>query len=272
MPPTQSREYLLGVNEKELERLRFQHSVWKNVTDAFLDRIGVSSGWCCLDAGSGPGFVAADLRGRIGEQGTLTCLDPAGYFLEWFQSEAKKKGWSNITCLTGSVENVPLSRDSFDLIFLRWVISFVPDLRSFLAKLVPALRPGGVIAIQDYYYEGLSLFPHGGAFDRMARYARAYYTSAGGDLYVTAKVPPLLREFGLAVTDFRPNQLAGGPGSPVLEWGHQYFTAHIPLMAEKGLMPTSERDALLADWLEHRANPDAIYFSPIVVDVAGRRK
>jgi SAM-dependent methyltransferase len=266
-----SEDYLLGVNQKELDRLRHQHMTWKEVTDTFLDRIGVTAGWCCLDAGSGPGFVSADLRKRIGNEGELTALDQAGYYLGWITEEARKRGWKNITCVAGSVENTPLPEDAFDLIYMRWMISFARDSAGVLKKLVPALRSGGVIAIQDYYYEGLSLYPHGGAFDRMARYARAYYESAGGDLYVTAKVPGLLRELGLTVIEFKPNQLAGGPESAVMEWGHQYFTVHIPIMAEKGLMTPSERDALLADWLDHRKNPEALYFSPIVVDVAARK-
>jgi len=266
-----SEEYLLGVNQKELDRLRHQHLVWKGVTGAFLDRIGVASGWRCLDAGSGPGFVSADLRERIGEGGELTSLDQAGYYLEWIRGEAARRGWDNLVCVAGSVEEVTLPENAFDLIFIRWVLSFARDATAFVKKLIPSLRSGGVIAIEDYYYEGLSLYPHGGAFDRMADYARAYYESAGGDLYVTAKVPPIARELGLEVCDFRPNQLAGGPASPVMEWGHQYFTVHIPLMAEKGLMTPQERDALLADWHEHRKNPDALYFSPIVVDVAARK-
>ena len=31
-----------------------------------------------------------------------------------------------------------------------------------------------------------------------------------------------------------------------------------------------EGDAMLADWLAHRKDPDALFFSPIVVDVAGK--
>jgi len=271
MTTSNSEEYLLGVNQKELDRLRHQHLVWKEVTDAFLDRIGVSPGWRCLDAGSGPGFVSADLRERIGEGGELTVLEQAGYYLDWIRGEARKKSWDNVTFVAGSVEDVDLPDETFDLIFLRWVISFAKDPAAFLRKLVPALRSGGVIAIQDYYYEGLSLYPHGGAFDRIADFARAYYESAGGDLYVTGKAPGILRELGLTVMDFKPNQLAGGPESPVMEWGHQYFTVHIPIMAEKGLMTSAERDALLGDWLDHRKNPDALYFSPIVVDVAARK-
>jgi len=36
-----AEEYILGINQEELERLRFQHGVWKDVTDDFFDRIGI---------------------------------------------------------------------------------------------------------------------------------------------------------------------------------------------------------------------------------------
>ena len=70
----------------------------------------------------------------------------------------------------------------------RWVIGFVPDPVKFLNKLVFALRPGGIIALQDYVYEGLSLYPRGGAFEGMADAVRAYWRSGGGDPFMVADV------------------------------------------------------------------------------------
>jgi hypothetical protein len=54
-----------------------------------------------------------------------------------------------------------------------------------------------------------------------------------------------------------------------MEWGHRFFTVHTQHMVEKSLITQQEGDAMVSDWLAHRADPDAIYFSPIVVDVAG---
>ena len=71
-----SFDYLLGINQTELERLRFQHGVWSSVTNKLFDRIGVKQGWKCLDVGAGPGFVAMDLRERVGESGGVTALEP----------------------------------------------------------------------------------------------------------------------------------------------------------------------------------------------------
>lgn len=264
------QEYLLGTNEAELERLRFQHGVWGSVTNALFDRLQVGQGWKCLDVGAGPGFVAEDLRQRVGGLGEVTLLEPSEFFLRRFEAEAKTKGWENVMCVRGTAEEARLPEKHFDLIFARWVIAFVPDPGRFLRNLVRSLRPGGIVALQDYWYEGLSLYPRGGAFDRVPEVVRAYYRSGGGDAYVTGTVRSLFRQLGLQNVDFKSNQLCGGPESPAAEWMHRFFVPHLPLMAQKGLVSTAECDEMLADWRSHRANPEALFFTPLVVDLAAR--
>ncbi len=263
-------EYLLGTNDAELERLRFQHGVWRSVTNAFFDRLRVGTGWKCLDVGAGPGFVAADLRERVGDSGEVTLLEPSGFFLQHFEEESQKRGWRNVTCVRGTAEEALLPERHFDLIFARWVIAFVPDPAKFLKNLVPSLRPGGMIALQDYWYEGLSLYPRGGAFEQVPDVVRAYYRSGGGDAYVAGMARSLLAQMHLRIVDFKSNQLCGGPESPAAEWMHRFFVPHLPLMARKGLLSPEECDVMLTDWHAHRANPDALFFTPLVVDLAGQ--
>ena len=265
-----AQEYLLGVNQSEFDRLRFQHGVWRSVTEGFLDRIGVAPGWRCLDAGGGPGFVAMDLRDRVGEAGQVTLLEPSKMFLDWFKDETEMRGWKNVQTIHGSAELADIPKGVFDLIFVRWVIAFALDPAAFIRSLVPALAADGVIALQDYYYAGLSLFPRGGAYDEMAEIVRSYYRSGGGDPYIAGRIPTILRNLGLSIIDYTPHILAGGPESAIMEWAHRFFVPHIPLMAEKRLITGKQADELLADWHAHRKNPDALFFSPMVVDVAGR--
>lgn len=264
MPST----YLLGINQAELERLRFQHSVWGPVTNKFFDRIGVTKGWRCLDVGAGPGLVTVDLRARVGDSGEVTALEPAEYYLDVLKQEMENRRWKNVKMVHGTVEDSPLPQKHYDLIFARWVVSFVPDVERCIGRLVAALRPGGVIAIQDYYYEGLSLFPRGGSWDRMADVVRAYYRSGSGDPYVAGKLPALFRRHGLRLTDYTPTCLSGGPASGVFQWAERFFALHTPLMVEKGIITRDEAEALLADWEAHKRNPDALFFSPLVVDIA----
>jgi SAM-dependent methyltransferase len=269
--PKESGEYLLGVNQTELERLRFQHEVWKDVTNRLFDRLGVNAGWKCLDVGAGPGFVAMDLRDRVGATGEITVLEPSEFYLDRFRKEVELRGWDNVIVVRGSAEEAKLPSDHFDFVFVRWVIAFVPDPERFLLRLISTLRRGGIIALQDYYYEGLSLYPRGGAFDRMADVVREYYRWGGGDPYVTGKIPALFRRNRLQLIEFTPNCLAGGPESPIMEWAHRFFTTHTQLMVDAGLVEQQLGKAMVADWLSHRSNPESLFFSPIVVDVAGRR-
>jgi len=269
--PKDSREYLLGVNTEELERLRFQHTVWKPTTDAFFERIGVAKGWRCLDVGAGPGLVTLDLAELVGTPGEVTGLEPSAFYLESLRSAAAKRSFQHVKTINGSAETAELPDKYFDLIFVRWVIGFTPDPSAFLSPLVHALKDGGTIAIQDYLYEGLSLFPRGGAFDGMSDVVRAYYKSVGGDPYIGANLPGLLRRLKLEVIDYSPQVLAGGPDSGVIEWAHRFFTVHIPLMVEKGIVEEERGTALLADWSKHRHDPETIFVSPIVIDIAARK-
>ncbi len=264
-------DYLLGVNAGELDRLRFQHGVWKPVTDAFLDRLGVGPGWRCLDVGAGPGFVTFDLQERVGAAGEVVALEPSPLYAGWLTAEARRRGMNAIRCLEGRAESATLPAASFDLVYARWVMSFVTDHEAFLRPLVAALRPGGIIAVQDYYYEGLSLFPRGGAFDRMPETVRAYYRGGGGDPFVAAALPSAFRRLGLSLLEFHPVSLAGGSDSGIMEWAHRFFTVHVHSMVEQELISRSDGDAVLEDWAAHRKNPDALFFAPIVVDVAARK-
>lgn len=265
------KDYILGVNKTELERLKFQHDVWKPVTDSFFDRLNIQKGWKCLDVGAGPGFVSMDLRERIGAKGKMTALEPSGMYLKYFKSEVKKRNWKNFEYLKGHLEDIPLKKNYYNLIYVRWVITFVPEPDKFLEKLVDALAPGGIVALQDYAYDTLLLYPTGGAFDIAPEVVKNYYIAGGGDPYIGARLPSLFKKNGLELIDYKPNCLAGGPESGVFQWGDKFFTGHIRNMVDKKVINKKTGDKMLADWINHRENPDSIFFSRIVVDAAGRK-
>lgn len=264
-----NKDYLFGVNEYELDRLKFQHKVWKPVTDKFLSQLNIKEEWKCIDVGAGPGFVSEELIEKAGSKGEVTILEPSSLYFNYFKNKAAEKGWENVKLINSLVEDADLTENYYDLIFGRWVITFAKDPERFVSKLVKALKPGGIIAFQDYNYEGLSLFPRGGAFDKIPEYVKKYYHSEGGNPYIASLIPGIFRKHGLELKIYHPNCLAGGPDSGITEWAHRFFITHIQIMADKGLYPQAEADAMLSDWNTHLNNPDAVFFSPIVVDMAG---
>ena len=273
-------EYLLGINQKELERLQFQHKVWAEVTNGFWDRMEIQKGWKCLDAGAG--FASMDLLDRVGEKGEVTLVEPSEMYLQYFDSQmkmkAKESGASsgektpNYHLLNGTVETVDLPENHYDFIFVRWVIAFVNEPELFLKRLLKALKPNGIIAIQDYYYEGLSLYPKGGAFEGVGNAVRDYYYSVGGNPYVTGEIPAWFRKYGIELIDYTTTARSGGNDSDLMLWGQTFLVPHLQIMADRGIISQTEFKAMIADWWVHRKNPNARFFAPIFVSVGGRKK
>lgn len=267
----ETTRYPLGTNPSELERLRFQHSVWGGVTRAFLDRAGLAPGMRVLDVGCGPGFVTAEIAERVGPRGSVVALDESPLWIAEVERTITERRLANVRTMRARIEGAELEPASFDLVFARWVLSFVPDPAAAIARLARALRPGGVLAIEDYNHEGVSLFPDGAGFRAVVRATRELYRRAGGDAFVAGKLPALFRAAGLQTVAIQPNVLCGGPTSPAFRWAGLFFPAFSRTMQEKGFLTAEERELFLAEWAERESNPDALFFSPIVADAMARK-
>jgi len=265
-------EYVLGEESKELLRLRIQQAVWARVTDAFLDRVGIRRGWRVLDLGCGPGFVVPSLRERVGPEGEVVALDESARMLAYLRKSARDAGWQNVRTIESRVESAPLDPGSYDAVYSRWLFSHLADPAAALQRVKDALRPGGVVAIQDYNLEGISLFPESVGFQAVVRATRKFYGGHGGDLWIGARLPRLFRQAGLETVSYAANVLTGAPGSPVFQWAEAFFFNHVASMVDDGALAEEERRLFLDEWGQRRRDPDTMYFSPIVVDAAARKR
>lgn len=264
-------DYILGINKTELERLEFQHGVWKEVTDKFLEKISIQKGWKCLDVGAGPGFVSQQLIELTGGAGEVTALEPGEFFLEHFRNVCERNNFSNAKFINSDIENADLEENYYNLIYMRWVIDFVPDAGNILLKLFRSLKKGGVIAIQDYAYEGIALFPKGGPFDNIAEYVKSYWVAGGGDPYFTVKVPKYFRENNISLNEYSPVNLAGGCDSDIFKWAYIFFKGHLKSLTELNIITSTLEKELWNDLKSHAENPDMIFFSPVIVNIIGQK-
>ncbi|HEY3250996.1 MAG TPA: methyltransferase domain-containing protein, partial [Ignavibacteria bacterium] len=189
----------------------------------------------------------------------------------YFKNYSNEKDWQNTKYILGTAESAQFPEDYYDFIFARWVIGFVPDPELFIDNLKKALAPGGIIAFQDYAFHGLYLYPRGGSYEELSSAVQDYWKYNGGDLTIAVRIPAIFKKFGLKLIDYRPNSIAGSPGSGIFKWHDAFITHHVPLMVEKNIITKESGDAILKDWTAHKNNPDSIFFSPLVVDVAGRK-
>jgi hypothetical protein len=57
----------------------------------------------------------------------------------------------------------------------------------------------------------------------------------------------------------------------VFRWAGLFFPHFSEAMERGGLLGGEERGRFLEEWKEREGNPDAMFFSPIVVDAAARK-
>jgi ubiquinone/menaquinone biosynthesis C-methylase UbiE len=264
--------YILGTNQQELDRLGFQHEVWGGVTRAFLDRLGVKRGWRCLDLGCGPGFVVEDLRVRVGDTGSIVALDESPLWIDYLTSQLRERSIDNVQLVRTRIQDAEFEPESFDLIFSRWVFSFIPEPAAVVEKLARALKPGAIFAIEDYNHEGISIFPESEGFKAVVRATRAMYAQAGGDTWVAGRARKIFREAGLETLSITPNVLCGPPDSPAFRWAGLFFPHFSEAMVKKNLLTPAERELFLCEWSQRERDPDALFFSPFVVDAAARKQ
>ncbi|MFN0008885.1 MAG: class I SAM-dependent methyltransferase [Planctomycetota bacterium] len=264
--------YPLGTSDAELDRLRFQHEVWGGKTRAFLDRIGVKPGLRVLDLGCGPGFVTFELAERVGAGGEVVALDESPRWIEHVEGEIRRLGVSNVRAVRSRIQEADFETESFDLVFARWVLSFLPSPGDVVARLSRCLAVGGAFAFQDYNHEGVSLFPESEGFRAIVRATRAMYAQSGGDTWVAGRTGAIFRKAGLETESVVPNVICGGPDSPAFRWAGLFFPHFSVAMEQKGLLTAAERRQFLAEWAAREQDPDALFFSPIVVDAIGRKR
>ena len=146
-------EYLLDNAGRETEqRFASLESCWDPVTIAHLERIGVASGWSCLEVGGGGGSIAAWLGERVGPTGsvTVTDIDP-----RWLGRTVAP----NVEVLRHDIVNDELDADRFDLVHARLVLVHLPERDRVLEKMIGALKHGGWLLIDDFDCTWLPFVP-----------------------------------------------------------------------------------------------------------------
>lgn len=261
-------DYLLGHSPQEWDRLRAQHALWRSTLLHALDRLGVGEGAAVLDAGCGEGSLLLNLAWRVGPMGRAEGLerDPAAAA----QARALLGDTPWATVQEGDLAQAALG-GPYDAVLCRWVLSFAPDPGLLVERLAQTLRPGGVLLVQDYLHDPMSVFPHSPAIQAVIEAFRAEHRARGGDLRVAGRLPELMQRAGLELVEVEPRILAGTPGQPAWAWVERFLAEHTPTLVAAGRLSAAEQRAFAEAWEQARAHPGAVLFTPAVVELAARR-
>jgi len=272
MATEKADDYILGTDAQELERLRFQHQAWVQQGYALWQRAGLRAGQTVLDLGCGPGFTSLELGHLVGARGRVIARDQSARFLEFLRRESARLGRSQIEPSLGPVEDLALADGSLDAAYARWLFCWLPDAGAVLARVARALRPGGVLVLQEYLDWGaMSLVPRSPAFARAIEACLARWKVAGATIDFADCVPELAAGAGFVVEYLAPVARLGRPGSLEWRWLDEFLRSYLPKVQAQGLLRAAEVDAWTREWNERVAADMGFVATPTMADVILRK-
>ena len=261
--------YIIRGGVEGRERLRILARVMRPTSLALLHRSGVRPGMACIDIGSGGGDLAFDLAQLVGPDGWVVGTDIDDTKVEIARAEAQALGLTNVEFRVVDVqEDQP--RQEFDLVHARFILTHLPHPERALAHMFNALRPGGIVVIEDIDFSGYFSYPDCPA---VARYAQLYTQAAkrrGGDANIGPRLPELLAAAGFKEIQINIVQPTGTDGEVKLISPLTMEFIADTVVAEK-LATQAEVDSLVKELYEFARTPNTVGCMPRVFEAWGRR-
>jgi SAM-dependent methyltransferase len=250
------------------ERLRVLSRVMGPMTARLLERSGVEPGARCLDVGCGGGDVTLMLARLAGPDGEVVGVDIDDVKLQLARYEAVDAGVENVEYRRAAIDELP-ARGDFDLAYARFLLSHLPDPAAALGHMIGAVRPGGVVAVQDIDYSGGFCHPPNAAYDLAWELYPRLAAHGGGDPALGRRLPVLFAAAGLEEIGVHIEQPAGFDADTKL-LSALTFESIADTAVATGLVDVGEIDAAVHDLHRFAARPDTLLSLPRMVQVWAR--
>jgi ubiquinone/menaquinone biosynthesis C-methylase UbiE len=211
-----------------------------------------------LDCGCGPGTISVGIAEKI-YPGELVGIDIYRKHIKLAQQTAKQAGLKNTKFVFGSVFALPFVKNSFDLVFAQALLAHFKNPIMVLKEMLRVLKPGGIIALREPYYDKFILYPRSAIINE-AFTKRWSVADKTGDYCLGLKLHTLLRQLNLkqikhqfACENKNVAVHCKNLAHEVMEY--PYFKQ---LLSEKKIS-LARLKLYKKAWLEFAHNPDACY-------------
>jgi ubiquinone/menaquinone biosynthesis C-methylase UbiE len=266
----QVERYVIRGGKEGYERLLLlARDRWPD-TAALFQRAGLSPGMRCIDLGCGGGEVTFEIAGLVAPGGSVTGVDMDAIKLGLARRKAAQSGLGHVEFRQLDVADWD-EPGSYDAVYCRVLLQHLSQPVDLLRRMWAAVRPGGVILVEDADFDGWCCHPPNEGLDFFVRTYQQVLQRRGGDHALGRK----LYGYFLAVGIPRP-QVAlvqsvrtEGEGK-TLAWSTLEATAEA--IASERVATREEVTAALTDLQRFTADPRTLICGPRIFQLWSRRQ
>lgn len=261
--------YVLKSGEEGAKRLKILAGATWPTTQALLERVGLRSGMRCLDVGCGSGEVTLQIARVTGSKGEVVGVDADESILELAREEAERQ---HLKAKFRIADALQLKEEpNFELVYSRFLLTHLPHPQSAVDGMVRAVKPGGIIVLEDIDFSGHFCYPNCPAFYRYIELYQAVAIQRGSDPFIGTKLLGMLREANLEQVQMEVvlPTFNEGAGKLVAQVTMEHIRERV---VTSDLATHEEIDAIIQDLDRFVSSPQTIISMPRVFQVWGRKK
>ena len=220
-----ANDYVHGYDPRESIRLQDQASTLTTLLHADTQ---YASGTLVLEAGCGVGAQTITLACKS-PQATFACVDISLSSTASAKKSSNDAGLTNVCFLQGDIFQLPFAAETFDHLFICFVLEHLPNPIAALKALKHLLKKDGSLTVIEGDHGSAYFYPD----SRWARQAIQCQVElqrrAGGNALIGRQLYPLLKESGFHSIRVSPRMVYADASRPALVDGFtkKTFTAMI---------------------------------------------
>lgn len=261
--------YVIQHGKEDAPRLNILAAALAPSTNALLDRLEPMANLMVIDAACGGGDVTVELSRRVGRGGRVVGLDLDPGKLEAAQELVARSDAANCTFIQCDATQAWPIYDA-DIVYARFILTHLREPEKLLASAWNALKPGGVMVIEDIDVDGCFWHP---ASEIVAKW-RTLYASVvrlrGGDPCIGRRLDTLLENCSFQDVQSALVHPYGRQG-PAKQAVVMTFHAIAESVLTAGLLTEPAVKALLQDVDAYAARTDTTISMPRVFQAWGRK-
>jgi SAM-dependent methyltransferase len=233
-------------------------ALWDPGTKAVIEGIGIAVGWRCLEIGAGGGSIAEWLADTVGPDGEVLATDVSTRYLDALDKP-------NLEVREHDVLKDPLPEAHFDLVHARLVVEHLG--RPALERMLPPLRPGGWLVLEDYSFSAAGVDPDNELLERVTEVVLDFMAKAGFDSEYGRKLIRELESVGLEDVNAEGRARVSRGGTPGMAFMRLSLESLRGALVEAGALSDEEIERALT-LVE---DPDSLFVSPLMIAAWGRK-